>query len=448
MNNHQGYDPAVDSTLYVNEILLFTGDKSLIRGWILRQLHEWNWLAKTDSILSEIHTLLFKNKLQPALEGTEINPCDVRIGSKSEPYIDANSETGIYIQEIMDTYGEIVAAFFIAFRYEHNRKLIAENLGESFRLFASEKFYESGLALQLILNLEIDSKSDTQSDASLQSTQRKQTSKYLKDLDSSRAFIQTKINALTEKLDNKESELTTVELNTRKTLIRYQKITKRGLRYTASKMQKAEREWDTTKARLKEQLEIDQSVSHWKSLKKINTYAKIGWLSTAILLMIATTLIMLCYYAKGGVSEIIKSPIFAHTVDQLPNNPNKPDSGLPATPYSDAKISIGSVSADTKLLVFFATNIGGAALLLTFLVALIRISLRRYSINASLAENATERLAFIRTYLSLMDEGKLEAREDRILVLNALFRNSTQVTASDPHITSPIELILKSAEKK
>lgn len=448
MKDSQEYDPAVDSTLYVNEILLVTGDRSSVRGWVLRQMHEWNWLAKTDSILSEIHTLLFKGTLQAALENTELNPCNVTIGSKSEPYIDANSEVGIHIKEIVESHGEVVAAFFVAYRYPHNRKLVTENLGESFRLFAAEKFYESGLALQLILNLDLNTKNETQTNASLQLIQREQTSNYLSDLDSSRIFIQKKANALTETLDKKEAELTIVELNTRKTLIRYQKITKRGLRYAASKMQKAEEEWSTTRARLKEQLEIDQSVSHWKSLKETHACAKTGWLSTAIALMVLTTVMMLFYYVGGGVSGIINSRFSASTVNQAANQPNKTDSVLTEASSSNEKLSIGGISADPKVIASFAINISGAVLMLTFLVALIRISLRRYSINASLAENATERLAFIRTYLSLMDENKLDAREDRILVLQALFRSSSQITTSDPHFTSPIELILKPSETK
>ena len=87
-------------------------------------------------------------------------------------------------------------------------------------------------------------------------------------------------------------------------------------------------------------------------------------------------------------------------------------------------------------------------MLITLFGALIKITLRQFNTHSHMALDAAERITFTKTYLALLNEGKLKADEDRRLILESLFRSSQPGSLAEIPFSSPIEPVLKTLTDK
>lgn len=440
----QDFDPAFDSALYINGNLEVWGDKMVVRSFLYRQMEAWRWLFDLSDNFKKVHTALF-GILAQERESTEAQQCRVSLGSTERPYIDAFSELGLQIKLISESHGELVAAFFVIYCIPSNRERIATNLGELLRTLASEHFYESALAMQLSINRKLESTEGNDTTESLMFTQRSATADLMKDLQSSRTNIAKTENELLADFDSKKNDFTesfqTAALFNKNRLRRYRLLTKKTMRLISKKISLAELDWEAKKARLKEQLEIKESITYWEGRESAHNLSKHFWLF-ALFVIMATTLTIMHQSAQSFLEDL-------HTKSAPASTPTKEplQGSVAATPpplINKTVEGLGSlnVSINAEFLAMFIIKLAGTILILTFSGILIKVSLRQYSNNVALSTNASERLAFIKTYLALMDEGKLDGREDRNLVLQALFRSSG-VAANDIPVTTPIEILLK-----
>jgi len=74
-----------------------------------------------------------------------------------------------------------------------------------------------------------------------------------------------------------------------------------------------------------------------------------------------------------------------------------------------------------------------------------RLLVRVYMSNAHLAADADERVTMVKTYLSLLEDGKMTKDEDRALVLTPLFRPAADGLVKDEGLPHPIfEMLTRS----
>jgi cobalamin biosynthesis protein CbiD len=118
---------------------------------------------------------------------------------------------------------------------------------------------------------------------------------------------------------------------------------------------------------------------------------------------------------------------------------------LAAASDSAPKVLLGRSSSELSAAV---ADLAGAALLITLLGVLIKITLRQFNTHSHLSLEAAERITFTKTYLALLNEGKLKSDEDRKLILESLFRSTQSGSVAEIPFSSPIELILKTLGEK
>lgn len=93
-------------------------------------------------------------------------------------------------------------------------------------------------------------------------------------------------------------------------------------------------------------------------------------------------------------------------------------------------------------------NTTGAALVVTLMAVIIRVALRQFNTYSHLSLEAEERVTMVKTYLALLNEGKLKSDQDRHLALEALFRASQTGMIAETAFNSPVDIIVKSLAEK
>lgn len=131
---------------------------------------------------------------------------------------------------------------------------------------------------------------------------------------------------------------------------------------------------------------------------------------------------------------------------ELPTPSSAPISNDSTFVSSSSSISLSTLKRSELTLA--VADLAGAALLITLLGIIIKITLRQFNTHSYLALEAEERITFTKTYLALLNEGKLKSEEDRKLVLESLFRSTKSGAVEEIPFSSPLELILKTIGDK
>lgn len=143
---------------------------------------------------------------------------------------------------------------------------------------------------------------------------------------------------------------------------------------------------------------------------------------------------MVAYYTKGGIVGL-SAQLAKVGTESLDNK----------VELSNNVENIVSVSAGMEHLVLNAT---GAALVVTLMAVMIRVALRQFNTYSHLSLEAAERVTMVKTYLALLNEGKLKSDQDRHLALEALFRTSQTGMIAETSFNSPVDIIVKSLADK
>ncbi len=158
------------------------------------------------------------------------------------------------------------------------------------------------------------------------------------------------------------------------------------------------------------QIEIDASVTYWKNKKRTHNDSKKMWFIALIALLVTTS---------ASPFLIIKY--------------------LPVKELTDDKLLLNVLNPITLIT---------SVLVISLLSFLIRLCSKQFSTQQHLFLEAEERKTMLKTYLALMNEGKLVEQEDRKVALDALFRPAqTGIVAEHGNIV-PSDTVVKIIERQ
>lgn len=428
-------------------------DIAAFQTYINNEITHWKWLQEIQgnnrSHTTEIYNTLFFSKLRPLLdrfEASHPNFGEFSLGSASAPYIESTSREGILIQKTRESYGDITAAFLTLYMTPQNRKLISAN--GNLRAFTeiSGLTYEKTVAIQIAV-----SNDDTYGLIKNSKTQalNKVLEKFTEDAESSLENINDQQLEIENHIKDVKENINHDAISIKKSFKRrsrvYRRYAKKFKDEAAQSLDDAKSRLASAKAAYDDQVDLDASVQYWINRKNNHSKFKLLWFLAIIVSMTFTFSSLLTYYSFGGAAGLSR---YLHAqADSIATHleTNNSNSSAIATQTTTTPIFLGQTKSELSLAI---ADIAGAALLITLLGVLIRITLRQFNTHSHFALDAAERITFTKTYLALLSEGKLKADEDRRLILESLFRSSQPGSVVEIPFSSPIELILKTLSDK
>ena len=437
------------------QVRLFTNPAEL-RVYLTKEQHLWSWLAEIRNThrdaTAEMYNILFAKKLAPLIalvdqNSSQIN--DLTLGDINNPYIESDSPEGSLIHRTREYYGNLTAALLLLYTNEQIRNLCAQS--GNIRNFSenSALSYERTIAIQLQLT--------SQDFGGLVGETRVNTlDKALKDFSttasSSLKKIQNTENDIDSHVRNIKDDLqknaSSIQKSYRRRSNAYKNLAAQTREEANKSLEEAQHRLASAKAAYDDQIDLDASVKYWMERKSSHSTFKYLWLAAVVVSMAVTFGSLLSYYSFGGAAGLAKH-IHTQPSVELQITPS-PIATLPETTSSAATqptkpILLAQTGSELSLAI---ADLAGAALLITLLAVLIRIALRQFNTHSHFALDAEERITFTKTYLALLNEGKLKADEDRRLILESLFRPSQHGNVAETTFSSPIELILKTLTDK
>ncbi|GGD73522.1 DUF6161 domain-containing protein [Lacimicrobium alkaliphilum] len=207
----------------------------------------------------------------------------------------------------------------------------------------------------------------------------------------------------------KDQQLQDFESYSRQLLRRYVSEKTRYIRRTNEVLQTGEETVEKAKDVYLSQIELDASVTYWESKKDVHKGSRKIWLIAMFALVALTAF----------------SPLLV--------------SLLPVPDLTEDKLLLNAFNPMTLIT---------SVLLISLLSFCIRLCSKQYSTQQHLYLEAEERKTMLKTYLALMNEGKLVEQEDRKVALDTLFRAAqTGIVAENGSIV-PSETIIRIVEKQ
>ncbi|MGX1088467.1 DUF6161 domain-containing protein [Pseudomonas sp. AP3_22 TE3818] len=445
--------PSPVTTLISGKKVTFKSEADF-RDYIQSEIDNWKWLADPQNAhrnqTNELYNLYFFSKLRPLQDRFDPNHPqynDFVLGSEADPYLEKTSKEGLLIQKTREHYGNIVAALLLIYISEQNRKIARTNNAAQTFADNPQLSYERTLAIQIAL-------AGTDVSGLIGKSRTQRLDKILEKFSYDADICLTNINTQELKFEEQVKEKTT-EINSNASAIQrsfkrrnrvYRVYAKKSKEAASHSLEEAEQRLASAKAAYDDQIDLDASVQYWIKRRKSHSTFKVLWFVAVVLCMIITFASMLTYYSYGGAAGLSK---YMHAqAERETIHPTTQPSINAVTPIqkSEQQLLLGHTSSELSLAI---ADLAGAALLITLLGVLIRIALRQFNTHSHFALDAAERITFTKTYLALLNEGKLKADEDRRLILESLFRSSQPGSLIEIPFSSPIELILKAlADKK
>ncbi|WP_236177254.1 hypothetical protein [Pseudomonas qingdaonensis] len=434
-----------------------------IEDFFQDERHKWHWLTKLPPQLNkaakELQRILLDEPIINARGTAEITGTGnglFRLGDAERPFITNSSEEGRFVDEVLNSYGCVVGYYSIIYSNDRVRHMAYNNsaISESLRMPSYE--YDRFTAMNLSFSLGDNDRFVTnRRDSEFQRVLERQRSDQ-------EQFRENYANITKEYMGVVASHHAQTQQNVdvaRKTLRRQMRAVKvlahRGVKNVKEATRSANDKYDAAIARLDaaddaytEQLDLRHSVTYWKGRSIVHSRAKYGWLVGVLVSLAFMLLSVGAYFAAGGLTEISKNLHDYYAQPVVKDSNQSADTA--STDRLDSAKSPGNESSDhmsevlTKSdVVSLATNLTGAILLITLLSIIIRIALRQFGIHTQYALEAGERVAFIKTYLALMQEKQIKADEDRKLILECIFKPTLGASAPEIAFTLPVESIVK-----
>ena len=158
------------------------------------------------------------------------------------------------------------------------------------------------------------------------------------------------------------------------------------------------------------QVELDAAVTYWDGKKTIHNNSKNLWLKVLIALLVTTSV----------------SPFLIMKY-------------LPVAELADDKLLLNVLNPITLIT---------SLLVISLLSFSIRLCSRQFSTQQHLFLEAEERKTMLKTYLALMNEGKLVEQEDRKVALDALFRPAQTGMVAEHGNIVPSDSVIKIIERQ
>jgi hypothetical protein len=325
------------------------------------------------------------------------------------PFTTFDSDEGNLILKAKDEYGGVTAALTLLFMSKFTRGTMyrdgrVKEFAEDPRLV-----FERSVAIQIGLSMQEFSVlvADARSSVVRQTAERfvshaelatDAVNQYVADIAEKSASIE-------ERADRVVNNITAAYRKRRTNYINFATKSRLAAKQAVEEVKST---LASAKAAYHDYVDFDASVQYWSVRKSNHSKYKFAWFLAVVLSMLLTFCSVLAYYGLGGASgvpELLNSNRFS-----APSGAVNVD--------STQKVVAGSSRSELALAV---ADLAGAALLITLLGILIRISLRQFNTHSHLALEAEERITFTKTYLALLNEGKLKSEEDRRLVWKVFF---------------------------
>lgn len=402
----------------------------------------WEWLQNLPALHrdagTEIYEVLFHQPIE-ALRELLNGATKSDLAKPDNLFIESASAEGVLIKKTQKEYGEITAA--LALLYLNKETRLAISAAPKIKKFADSPnlAFDRSVAIQIALSLQefMPTALDARSIAL-----RTQLDRFAEHTVLAKNAVNSYAAEFTEEVSASKTKLENLGHTIGKSYVRRRKVysafaAKARLEAKRS-VQDAIEALDSAKAAYHDQVDLNASVQYWSARRRSHSFFKSLWFLAVVASMSLTFVSMLAYYGYGGAAGL------SHLIrEQHPVEISLPQTAPGAA--SPPKMILGQNASDLSLA---AADLAGAALLITLLGVIIKITLRQFNTHSHLSLEAAERITFTKTYLALLNEGKLKSDEDRRLILESLFRSTQSGAVAEIPFSSPIELILKTLSEK
>lgn len=401
------------------------------------EVAKWEWVRKDNGnfryLSAEIYSLVMEPLFHPFRQGASAELTLSLLTSHCKNYIPiySFSSDGKFILDVRDRHGEQIAQmvlFYVACAGYSGARLNHHSTNELSSMPAINQ-----CAISLVFEYGMGSKLRAKS--------------YFEAMESECHAFSTYIDAMTDKFDgvlecaesncnlqakNFDEQCKQQDSRFKKHISKYILWAKGTRRLVQEHYSDAKSDIENIRQAYHEKIDLEYSVNYWNERRRSHARHRGGWAAGIIFSLLATFGGMLFYYVCGGVSGIVTW--FGGSISQAVITTSSAD---------------GESAKNVQLIseTFFA-DVAGAALLLTLLAVLVRLSLRQFNISTQLHIEAAERVTMVKTYLALLNEGKLSADQDRRLALESLFRSSQLTPAADSGFNTPVDMMIKTLAER
>lgn len=464
--------------LRLNGDVLRFKTKDELKDYLQSICHGWEWLINMTGAYQEVGKAIFRVYFYDPITAIRQEMEDGRIsvyklGSETSVFLLNDSDAGFLIAKTRREYDDVTAALAILYLSKYTRSLIARD--ERISEFASSDrlTFERSVAIQIAISLQGFSSigADARSALMMETLDR-----FVSHADLATDAVNTYVTDISESTQSAKRDLDSLGDSLKNAYIRRRK---RYSAYLLSARNSARAaftdavdSFESAKTAYHDQVDLDASVQYWTARKRNHSAFKVIWFFAVLMSMAVMFVSVMGYYGVGGAAGL--SNAFGQHRQQSTDGNSAP-AGLVAAllptvasaePGAPAEHPANTAPADTASSVITTStptggpgaarsevataiaDLAGVALLITLLGILIRITLRQFNTHSHLALEAEERITFTKTYLALLNEGKLKSEEDRKLVLESLFRSTKSGTMDEIPFSSPVELIFKTISDK
>lgn len=429
-------------TLRLNGEKITFERRASLEEFFYSQEQNWKWLTKLPQAYREIGASIFKMFFSDQISSVRSNFEDgllsrLELGSEKMPFVTFDSDEGYLIEKVRKEYGDVTAALSLVYLDRATRNSIARD--GKVKMFVEDPnlSFERSIAIQVGLSFQnfIPLISDARSSAIRDTLERfiSQADLATEAVNDYVSDISGKMQSSTAMVDDLARSLTKAYLKRKKIYSSYAGRARLAAKHA---VKEATDTLASAKAAYHDQVDLDASVQYWAARKKNHAIFKFVWFIAVVVSMLVTFVSMLGYYGMGGAAGL------SHLLKEF--RPQEMVTSLSGG-ATQSNLVMGHAASELSLA---AADLAGAALLITLLSIIIRISLRQFNTHSHLALESAERITFTKTYLALLNEGKLKSDEDRKLILESLFRSTQSGTVAEIPFSSPVELILKTLGDK
>lgn len=448
-----------------------------LQAFLVLQIQHWKWLTKLPSAYKDAGQAIFETYFLRPIKEVEQNAIDFvspqfRLGNEKMPFILYDSDEGFLITRTREEYDDVTAALTIVYLNRHTRSAVHRD-GQISTLTQNDRLsFERSIAIQIAISLQGFSSigSDARSSVMRETLERFVSHAELA-TDAVNNYVTEIIDSTSSAksdIDDLANTLTAAYLRRRKRYSAYMIKARNSARAAVSE---ATSTLASAKAAYHDQVDLDASVQYWSIRRRNHSIFKVVWFFAVLLSMAVMFGSVLGYYGAGGAMGLSSMIHQQRTEESILTNPpsvrldsplsSTQPTNLAYTPPKSAPIASDSITSSMipsspitvvghtrSELTLAVADLAGAALLITLLGILIKITLRQFNTHSYLALEAEERITFTKTYLALLNEGKLKSEDDRKLVLESLFRSTKSGAVEEIPFSSPVELIFKTIGDK
>lgn len=401
----------------------------------------WRWLLDLPSLYQEageeVFDELFREPIGEARNLLLGGLRKVGLGA-AKKYVELSSAEGVLIKRARQEYGDLTAALSLIYLDKSNRSLMLSS--PTIKKFVENPnlAFDRAVAIQIVLSLQdfISEAWDARS-----SELRNQLERFSEHTALARNAVNGYAADLTEEIIASKARVDSLGIALGKAYARRKKVysqyAAKARQAAKTSVQETMTALESAKAAYHDQVDLNASVQYWSVRKRSHSLFKFIWFIAVVVSMVSTFLSMLAYYGYGGaagLSHMLREQASAEALIQSS-----------IAPTVTSRVLFGQNATELSLAI---ADLAGAALLITLFGVIIKITLRQFNTHSHLSLEAAERITFTKTYLALLNEGKLKSDEDRRLILESLFRSTQSGSIAEIPFSSPIELILKTLGEK